>query len=235
VADPYRLVTSRNGFPLTSDIEAVIRNGIPGTSMSAFTDLSHETVSRLAADVRRLRVRGLADQFVEDYRRLGEPIEASVALRWAEQRAEEAAPIGQPPAPPPDPDSAVARGKRLYRESGCAQCHGRDGHGAHDVPLYNDDGSHAVARDLVREPMKGGSSWDALFARLRVGMPGTPHPASPVLDASELLALVAYCRSLADPEPVKLTNRERRERASRHALRARFGAVPASVASEGGE
>jgi hypothetical protein len=62
--------------------------------------------------------------------------------------------------------------------------------------------------------MKGGSQGESLYRRIRLGMPGTPHPASPSLEEAELMALVHYCQSLAREPKQQLTNYERAMRAA---------------------
>lgn len=71
--------------------------------------------------------------------------------------------------------------------------------------MFDDAGRPTVPRDLVHEPMKGGPSPEALYLRLRLGMPGTPHPAVASLTEQELIDLVHFCSSLAR-EPTPTTN-----------------------------
>jgi hypothetical protein len=63
---------------------------------------------------------------------------------------------------------------------------------------------------LVHDPLKGGSDPDSVYLRLYLGMPGTPHPASPRVPASKLADLTRYCLSLSQGPPRKQTNYQRR-------------------------
>jgi len=109
-------------------------------------------------------------------------------------------PVTIPEAPVVDAD-AVARGRQVYEDAGCAACHGDRGHG---------DGSSAAAlRDDVGLPIqpadfrfprlfKGGSSPEDLYRTLVTGLDGTPMPsyASAIDDPNALWDLIAYVRSL---------------------------------------
>lgn len=227
--DPYRLVTSVNHFPLPADIEVVIRDGIPGTAMPAFSHLSAEQRRELVDQVYQLRLQGLRDQRRERFSQIGEPIDEVMIEQWLNQQAAAAQPLAIPDIQQPFSQLQIAEGQQLFTHAGCAQCHGDDGRGAFDVPLFHEDGSHAIPRDLVAEPMKGGATPEALFARIRLGMPGTPHPASPTLNDKQLLSLVAYCRSIAEPQQDVWTNQQRAERANRRAIKARVGAKNSSA------
>lgn len=222
-SERYRLVTSANGFVLPSDIEAVIQKGIPGTAMPPFPGLSPEERQALAAEVYQLRLQGLREQRIEHLRRVGAEVDEASVDRWIQQQVDAARPLAAPALPVLAVDDRLEEGRQLYRKSGCAQCHGEDGRGAAGVPLFNENGSHALPRDLVSEPMKGGAEPAALFARLRLGMPGTPHPANPALDDEQTLSLVAYCRSLAKDSSAQPTNWQRSGRANQRAIQARFG------------
>src|SRR5262249_36464704 len=97
--------------------------------------------------------------------------------------------------------AAVARGRRVYEEAGCAACHGDRGRG--------DGGSASALRDDVGLPIrpadlryprrfKGGSAPADLYRTLMTGLDGTPMPsyASAIEDPRALWDLVAYIGSL---------------------------------------
>ncbi|MEX2175230.1 MAG: c-type cytochrome [Pirellulaceae bacterium] len=191
-ADKYRLVSTLDLTPSLDDIDAVLRLGIPGTSMPDFAGLPAAERQQLARDVQQLYRTRLSEE--------------------AAPAAEQVLPV---PAIGPTSAESLARGKVLYFKSGCQHCHGDDGTGASAAAMLDDEGRPTVPRNLVREPMKGGPSGESLYRRIRLGMLGTPHPASPSLAEADLIALVHYCQSLAAALQQPLTNHERAIRAAR--------------------
>lgn len=189
----YRLISTPSHVPTREDIERVIREGIPGASMPAFKQLSDAQRQQLALDVERL--------YRQRYPAATEP-------------GGDAEILSVPSLGNADADS-IARGRATYFKSGCQQCHGDDGIGSAAPAMYDDEGRPTTPRNLVRDPMKGGSGAESLYRRIRLGMPGTPHPASPVLKEAEVVALVHFCRSLAQSPQLTLTNHEREMRDAR--------------------
>ena len=206
-SDPYRLVSTLNGVPTSDDIRRVIEQGMPGTSMPAYPDLSADELQTLVADVERLRREG-ARELLASAQDGDEPPSEEELDREMDRRLEPGDILNVPPFPPAD-SALLEQGRQMYQQANCHHCHGRDGTGQSDLRLFNDDGSPILARDLVHEPMEGGSDAAALYKRLRLGMPGTPHPATSTAGEDELIALVLYCQSLAAPDKRTLSNFER--------------------------
>ncbi|HEU5395497.1 MAG TPA: cytochrome c, partial [Candidatus Methylomirabilis sp.] len=112
-------------------------------------------------------------------------------------------PVPVPPAPPVTPE-LVARGARLYRASGCPECHGDGGKGdgpsarkgmkdARDLPL--------LPADLTRRPLKRGADPRETWKSIALGLDGTPMPAyADALEPGEMWALVLFLESLATPD-----------------------------------
>ncbi len=211
--DTYRLVTTTNGFPSRDDIRAVIRNGIPGTAMPAFAELSEEQIEQLVEVTYSLRQEGFREGLVASFEAFDEPLEDDVIAEIMERRGS-AGPAVAVPDWPSDTDEQRVAGRELYERATCNRCHGEDGRGARGLMLLDDRGQRTAPRDLVADPMKGGSDRSALFARLRLGMPGTPHPANPTLSDQELISLVEYSLSLGQEPKRQLTNHERAVRAN---------------------
>jgi mono/diheme cytochrome c family protein len=180
--DAFRLVSSPDGVPTVADVAAVIRRGIPGASMPAFADLADADIERLAGIV--------------------------LALRLPAARLPRAATVARLPDAAELAAGDAARGRELYRSSGCAACHGADGTPDASRSLFDQRGIPNRPRDLVHEPMKGGDDPAALAARLGSGMPGSAHPAV-ALDPAALADLVAWVRSLAGPQRPPTTDHER--------------------------
>jgi mono/diheme cytochrome c family protein len=112
-------------------------------------------------------------------------------------------PVPVPPMPAPTP-AVIAEGARLYKESGCPECHGDGGRGdgpsarkgmkdARDLPI--------VPADLTRRPFKRGSDPVETWKSLALGLDGTPMPSyADALEPHQLWAIVLFMESLVTPE-----------------------------------
>ena len=105
---------------------------------------------------------------------------------------------------PPEPRvtrASIARGKELYRDLGCGDCHGEQGKG--DGPSANDLkdqwGYNIKPTDFTRGIFKGGAEPRELYKRTATGMDGTPMPAygDDLIPGKDRWALVHYSQSLA--------------------------------------
>lgn len=196
----FRLATTANGVPTDDDLLAVLRNGIPGSAMPSFKDLGEPALHALVGQVRRLTRVGVLDRL----RRLSEQegdVNWTELCLTTEKLTGPGTPLTVPrefPAPSAD---SLARGRKIFM-SGCASCHGQDGRG--DGPqvkdLKNADGTPNRPRDLTLGQFKGGSEPERIYARIVLGMPGSPMPASTNLPPGDVLDLVNFVRSLAHPE-----------------------------------
>ena len=183
--DAFRLVTSPDGQPSAADVAAVIRRGIPGTSMPGFPELDADVVAEIVAAVLGQR------------QPRAMPATAPVWLPGAEQLAA----------------GDADRGRAVYARSGCATCHGPAGSPVAAPALFDERGLPTLPRDLVHEPFKGGRAPADVAARLALGMPGSPHPAVS-LAPSDLADLVAHVRALEGPPHPPTTNHQRLRRAT---------------------
>jgi mono/diheme cytochrome c family protein/predicted Zn-dependent protease len=227
----YRLIRTLNGVPAVQDVEAVIQRGMPGTSMPPFENLSLSCRALLAREVLRLYREGIREQIIAWMTDEGDEIDVEYVRQTLLELTTpgEAAPT--PQIGPPSP-GAVARGKQVYDRMGCVNCHGEDGTGSSDVLLVDDKGRLTSSRNLANEPLKGGDAPEAIYLRILLGMPGTPHPACPGLAEQEIVDLVQFCRSLSRKPQRNLTNYERMIRTTRAgAHKANAGDAPASLSN----
>jgi mono/diheme cytochrome c family protein len=117
--------------------------------------------------------------------------------------------LPRPSALPAVTPAAIAHGKELFVKATCASCHGPGGKGDGDQfrePLpgqpdkrpKNADGTPAYPRDLTAGIYKGGGDVESLYARIRLGIPGTPMPASEASSVSEadMADLIHFVQSL---------------------------------------
>jgi mono/diheme cytochrome c family protein len=219
-----RLVSTVNGVPTLADLESAIRRGMPGTSMQAFDNLSEDQRRLLAEEVRRMNREGIREQFTRVLRDEGEEIDDEEVREVVELCTTPGEAVPVPQIGPAD-SQAIARGKDTYFNLGCDNCHGDDGIGVWDMPLFDDKGRPSPPRDLARDPFKGGEEPESVYLRIYVGMPGTAHPACSNVPEDQLIDVVHYCRSLSREPKRVLTNHQRALQAtSRPYLTASAGA-----------
>ena len=203
-AEPFKLGTTSNRLcPTDADLARVVRRGIPGSAMPAFADLTDSETTAVVGHVRRLawenlyaRLRDKAMKDEGDY----DPLE--VAER-ADAMTKPGQPLEVPASFSPASPEVLTRGRAVYMQA-CAPCHGPEGKG--DGPqvkeLKNDNNTPARPRDLTQGLYKGGDEPAHLYARIVLGIPGTPMPATNNLPPQDVDALIAYIRSLCPVERV---------------------------------
>jgi hypothetical protein len=206
------LVSTRNGVARLEDVEAVIGRGISGTAMQSLEDLPEDQRKLLAEEVLRIRREGVREQLVAALESQGEEIDEEEIRRAVELRTSAGEAVSVPRIGPPDP-ATVAGGKDAYLTFGCDKCHGRDGTGAWDNPLFDEKGEPSPPRDLVHDPFKGGHQPEAIYLRILLGMPGSAHPSCPTASEEQLIDVVQYCRAISREPKRALTNYERLQQA----------------------
>ena len=223
----FRLVSTRNGVPTLEDLERGLRQGMPGTSMRSFENLSEDERKLLAEEVLRLNREGIREQFIDALKSEGEEIDEEEVRQVVELCTTPGEAVHVPRIGPPD-SQAIARGQDTYFDLGCDNCHGDDGTGAWDTPLFDDKGRPSPPRDLMHDAFKGGGDPESIYLRVLVGMPGTPHPSCWYVSQDRLVDLVHYCRWLAREPKRVLTNHQRAIQATGGAYSAASGgaAVP---------
>jgi cytochrome c oxidase cbb3-type subunit 2 len=114
----------------------------------------------------------------------------------------------RPPVPVPAAPAAtadvVSRGAKLYKESGCPECHGAEGRGdgpsarkgmkdARELPI--------TPTDLTWRPFKRGSEPSETWKSIANGLDGTPMPSySDALTPQQIWDVVLFLESLVTPE-----------------------------------
>lgn len=146
------------GFlPTDTDLARTVRNGISGTSMPAFANLSE----------REIRV---VTEYIKFF-----------STKW--RRPENyAAPLAIPPEPRWFADARVRReravqGRALFNAS-CAPCHGErgDGKGPSAATLLDEWGQPSIPADLRQPAIRSGPASTDLYRALVTGIAGTPMP-----------------------------------------------------------
>jgi cbb3-type cytochrome oxidase cytochrome c subunit len=109
------------------------------------------------------------------------------------------------PAEPANSAESQARGKVLYEQLKCGQCHGEDGKGnGPSAPTLRDNwGNPSAARDFTRggAVMKSGPAPQDLYRAFSTGMDGSPMPSyADSLRPEQRWDLVHYVMSFAPPD-----------------------------------
>ncbi len=222
----FRLIRTLNGVPSLQDLELTISRGMPGSSMPPFENLGTDAIAGLAREVIRFYHEGLREQIVAAMGGDDQPLQEQEILETLQSLTSEGEPAEIPAIGPPGPDSAT-RGRQVYDRMGCIHCHGQDGRGPGNTLLVDDEGRLTSSRDLACEPLKGGEDPQAVYLRILLGMPGTPHPACTGLTATEMVDLVHFCLSLRRQPDRSWTNHDRSIRAARPAVPIEPGQQPA--------
>lgn len=189
-AGKFRLVTSQNLSPTREDVVRVITNGMPGTPMPSWGQLSEADREALADYVLKLYKEGWYDRGIESGYSTREANEFAVDMSEPDQLIS----VSSEPAVTKE---GLAEGKAYYREV-CGKCHGENGEGKQDPTWRTDEGYPSWSRDLRSGVFKGGRDGEQLYLRFFTGLPGTPMPAGE-LSPEQVWRVVQYVQSLSDP------------------------------------
>ncbi|MCE2487595.1 MAG: c-type cytochrome [Desulfurellaceae bacterium] len=142
--------TPTGQLPTDEDVYRSVAHGLAGSGMPAFQAfLSPADIRDVVAYIKRFSAR-----FERD------PAPRPLAL----------------PVPPAVSAERIARGARLYGDSGCTSCHGDSGKGdgRSGQDLKTSEGEPITPRDLTDKwRFRGGFSPQAVFQRLMTGMDGS--------------------------------------------------------------
>ncbi len=193
--EPFRYISSASGAGVDlADLERTIRRGILGAGMPASPHLGDTEVQELAELVLAWRRAGMAQDLLDYAAEEDEEMSPEEALEIADSLLESGGSLPVPPRPEDyvfDLDRAAA----LFAAN-CAACHGADGRGDGVRGMTDEQGRPIQARDFVATGIWGGRTDRDLYWRIRLGMPGTPMPATEIAD-EDVWQLVDYVRVLA--------------------------------------
>ncbi len=192
----FKLRSTPSGQPPTDeDLAGTIRKGMPGTAMPSFHFLKQDEITKLVG-----YVKDLSQECLD-----GQPCQNHFAAKTQQ-------PIAVP-KPLPYSKDLVSKGKDIYAQLGCVQCHGESGTG--DGPsatgLKDAWGYPIQVRDFTRGTYVGGGKPEDLYLRFMGGMDGTPMPSfestigflgNTEQERQELVwSLIHYVKSLEKQRP----------------------------------
>ncbi len=98
------------------------------------------------------------------------------------------------------PAELVDRGRLIFEQAKCLECHGKEGrgNGSKANELKDDWGYPVKPRDFTSEKFKRGASVEDIFRTVATGLDGTPMAShGDSLPAGDILSVAAYVKSLA--------------------------------------
>lgn len=174
----YQVRTTGPGeLPTDEDLRLILRNGMPGTAMPGWPNLSEDEQEDVIAYVKQL------SPFFED--------EAPSSMEFSRD--------------PGGGEEALASGIEVYEKLECWKCHGSSGRGdGRSAPTLEDWRDYAIRAADLTEPwtFNGGMGAQSIHARFLTGLDGTPMPAysdalaQGVVTERELWDLAHYVASL---------------------------------------
>jgi cytochrome c oxidase cbb3-type subunit I/II len=196
----FRLV--KGPLPTDGDLMRTITRGVRGTAMPTWHDLPVE--DRLAVI-----------QYIKYELAVDRSDPSNPYAYFVEEPPGEPLYIGTPPAPSQD---LIDRGKEVWRQAKCWECHGDTGKG--DGPkaadLKDDFRFPIPPADLTTGQFKSGPAVVDIFRTMSTGLSGTPMPSySDSLPEQDRWALAYYVLSLSafkDPltgEPLQIPEEDR--------------------------
>jgi mono/diheme cytochrome c family protein len=193
----FRLVTTPKLVPTDDDLFQAITRGMPGSAMVPFGHLSEADRKALVGYVKELTRAGFMAGVRREAEAAGEKPDPAELIAQVDEALAPGETVAVPADLPAADAASVARGKAVYAK-GCAACHGETGKGDGAQNQQDSDGTPTVPRDFTRGIFKGGREVHQLYARIALGMPGTPMPAN-TFEPGEIGDLINYVRSLSDP------------------------------------
>ena len=174
--------------------------GMPGPAMFPLGHLGEPERKELVAHVRRLIRDGVEDRLRREAKEFGEEVVPEKLAN--DRRLADAHPPGLSPSKSPAicrfplPSQWHAAASCILEQ--CATCHGNSGKGDGVQEQHDESGVPIRPRDFTRGVFKGGREREQLYARIILGVPGTPMPASPNFKPAEVGDLISYIQSLSD-------------------------------------
>ena len=175
----YKVITTTPGQPPSDqDLFKIITDGMPGSAMPSWKELSEKDRWDLMAYLKSFA----PDTFQQAPKALQLPKEV------------------------PSSKESLSRGKEMFEAIECNKCHGRAGRAdGPSAPELKDDWDHPIRPADLTKPwnFRGGKTKRDIAVRLATGLAGTPMPSflDSVEKPEDLWHLANYVKSLAPDKP----------------------------------
>ncbi len=199
----FKFRLTKESIPTDGDLLRTITRGVRGSAMPPWYDLP-------------LNDRLAVIQYIKYVLAVDRSDPAKPYAYFTEEPAGEPLHIGPPPAPSPE---LVERGKVIWEEAKCWECHGKGGKGDGEkaAGLEDDDGFTIVPADLTSGQFKSGPAVQDIYRTITTGLSGTPMPSYRDSFSDEdrwalsyyILALSAYKDPLTG-QPLTISETERK-------------------------
>jgi cytochrome c oxidase cbb3-type subunit I/II len=198
----FKFRLTKESVPTDGDLLRTISRGVRGTAMPPWYDLPIN--DRLAVI-----------QYIKYVLAVDRSDPANPYAFFAEEPPGPPLYIGKPPAPS---QQLLDRGKEVWEQAKCWECHGKTGKGDGEkaAGLKDDEDFTIVPADLTSGQFKSGPAVEDIYRTITTGLSGTPMPsyrdAFPDEDrwalAYYILALSAYTDPLTG-QPLNIAERDR--------------------------
>jgi len=198
----FKFRLTKEPVPTDGDLLRTISRGVRGTAMPPWYDLP-------------LNDRLAVIQYIKYVLAVDRSDPSKPYAFFAEEPPGPPLYIGRPPAPT---QQLLDRGKEVWEQGKCWECHGKTGKGDGEkaAGLKDDQGFAIVPADLTSGQFKSGPAVEDIFRTVSTGLSGTPMPSyRDSLSEDDRWALSYYILSLSaykDPltkQPLQIADTDR--------------------------
>lgn len=173
----FKFRTTESGeLPSHDDITRSIKNGMPYTGMPPWPTFSNDELDDLA-----YYLKTFSDDFVD----FGDVTPITIS------------------DPPSITDESIQRGRVVFEENQCIDCHGNQGRGdGPSTPTLKDQWEQPIrAADLTKRwTFRGGASRKDIYRTFTTGLDGSPMPSYAIDPPEDQWNLVNYVYSLSESD-----------------------------------
>ncbi len=180
----YKIRSTESGeLPTDQDLRNIIRKGMPYTGMPGWPRFTEQDLDDVVQYIKT---------FNEDF---ADSVMTPVQIEI--------------PKAPPYTEESARKGKDVYRENKCMDCHGEFGRGnGESAPTLTDDWDQFIHPANLTKPwtFRGGGNREDIYRTIVTGLNGTPMPSFATIEEENRWHLVNYIHSLSPTKRPPYTN-----------------------------